>query len=320
MKFRVSTAPAAATGVILLSRFTPEVYALKPPYSEIYQTSTNALTSYSGDTTLRLYNFCDPEWSDGSDGYCYFLLPEDLTYSVSVDACSSMEAQPFMPTNGGENINLLNRVPSNSNAWLGIISSVTDEGSDWSTYDGGTVSYYNWKDSIAIPAEVGKCLVAQSRSTIDTAYYWTSVDCSSLNRMVCRKYLTSLTVPDAEPPASVNGAGGGALAVPIDGEITLYEQFINPSTGDEQAYQYPTLAFVEADEDIQRVSLVSLELSSFLSSLHFPLILLPSPVFFRPLSKEALCPVSSPPPTLLLLKAKSITSPENLARGLLNKF
>jgi hypothetical protein len=95
-------------------------------------------------------------------------------------------------------------------------------------------------------------------------------DCST---MVCTKDAI-LNDGESQPPASVNGGGGGSLGVPFSGEIALYRQFLDPSTGVENAYLYPELKFVEADEAIHRVGLVSVSslfppFSS--SSIHSPL-------------------------------------------------
>jgi hypothetical protein len=107
------------------------------------------------------------------------------------------------------------------------------------------------------------------------------------------------------------------LTVPVNGELILYNQYIDQSTGAESAYQFPKLTFVEADEDIYRAALVN-SLFSITSFLNLP----SSPLLFSPFSritKGALSPVSLPPHTPPLLKAKCTISPENSVLGLLNK-
>jgi hypothetical protein len=241
--------------------------ALKPPYREIYQTTTTS-TAHA-DITLGDLT-CDVGWTL-YNGKCVYGPPGLNSFSQRVSFCNTYDAVPFVPESFSDFEQLHSSLDdTNDWTWLGIMAS----GGNWVKYDGTPATFFNWRAS-APSADAGLC--ASSYPADGPGWYADICDGNSY-QIVCVKSATGGVVetpaptdppetaaptdPPAtagvvEPPASVNGGGGGSTAVPVGGELILYQQSINPSTGVESAYQYPTLTFVEADEDIHRAGLVS---------------------------------------------------------------
>jgi hypothetical protein len=244
-------AMARTTAALFLGRDAARASALKPPFSEIYQTTTPPTTAADGvlDTGMDL---CGAgEWTlDGTS--CYLSTTGAKNYADAVAECESVGGWPFTPANADDVATLLS-ITTSMFVWAGIKSTDGDP-SSWKDYFGNDPSYYNW---LATPISIssGRCIFI-SRS--DGKYYSTSCSFDITITMVC----TKASETTEQPPASVNGGGGGSLGVPFSGEIALYRQFLDPSTGVESAYLYPELKFVEADEAIHRAGLVSV--SSFL--------------------------------------------------------
>jgi hypothetical protein len=300
MTARTNVATAAVTALFLVG--VPGAHALKPRFTEIYQSTTVTTAS---DTTLDTIYTCDTGWTLYS-GDCYFLTASQ-SYTAAVAECTSLTATPFTPESDSENDLLFSLLLSSSTVWVGIAGSPTSE---WLKSDGSVPVYYRWQSAAAV-ASNGLCLEA-----VQLTSFWNANWCFLSNRMVCTKAGSSGGgggssggIGNAEPPASVNGAGG-SLVVPVGGEIALYYQFLNPSTGVENAYQFPKLKFVEAEEAIHRAGLVSLPMSSLISSFL---------ICARQLLKEARSPISMLLPTPPLRKGKCITCKENTAPGRHNK-
>jgi hypothetical protein len=261
----------AITAAILLS---DEVHALKPPYQEIYQTTT--VVTVTGD--VPLFDSCEVGWTL-SDGNCYRSYYG--TFNEGLEYCAIAQSVPFVPTNSEEYLSMFNFVESADdggvNFWLGIVG-----GDSWRLYDGSTVPYFQWRDGTVPVATEGSCALSSASTDVNTG--WTAVSCTGSYSTLCVIRPESPDVSGvAQPPASVNGGGGGSTAVPVGGELVLYQRYINPSTGVESGYQYPTLTFVETDEAIHRAGLVSFTNTSVPS--HLPL----SDHISRKLTLQSLC-------------------------------
>ena len=129
------------------------------------------------------------------------------------------------------------------------------------------VIYTNW--DTGEPAAGNRCAEVNSNGK------WKATSCVVDKRTLCISCLAGgdscllngdvAESTDTQPYPSVANGPSGAISVPLNGEILLYHQFIDPSTGTESFHRYMDLAFVEADEDIHRAALVSV--SSLPSSL-----------------------------------------------------
>jgi hypothetical protein len=279
------------------------------PFQEIYQTTTTGTAGPGSGAMTTADASCDVGWT-ASGSNCYKLTSETAYYVNSVAECEGLGATPFTPESDDENaflVSLLNADPA-AVAWVGICYVETPT-PHWEKYDGSTPTYFPPLFFSFSPT--GMCLyVLESNS----AWVPGNPGIVTNSKMACvEAAATGGDFQPPQPPASVNSGGGGSLAVPFSGELLFYHQFLDTSTGAESAYKYPTLSFVEADEDIHRADLVRILPSP--STLYLSL----TSMCVRLLSKAALSSVFSPRPTLLFLKAKSTISPENTAPGLLNK-
>jgi hypothetical protein len=313
MKSQVGTSQVSAA--VFLSALVGGAHALKPPYQEIYQTTTVATANENA--ILAADYICPDGWFLllAASPLCDGKLPDGFTIFSGSVSCMNYGAEVFIPSNMDEQ-SYMASLAGDSKIYIGVFH----DGSMWTIDNspGNPPSYTYW-DEGGEPASGGfDCVYIDSSDG-----YWQVQPCSTTtsSTVICRKAATEFTdggsVGVSQPPASVNGAAGGLLTVPVNGELILYNQYIDQSTGAESAYQFPKLTFVEADEEIYRAALVN-SLFSITSFLNLP----SSPLLFSPLSritKEALSPVSLPRPTPPLLKAKCTISPENSVLGLLNK-
>jgi hypothetical protein len=275
-----------STATFLLLHFIGTTDALKPFFQEIYQSGIASTTTF-GD----IYVCDEGKVLEGSN--CYWLFDEP---------CYNIDAEFAIPKNDVEN-NFLVSLAAPDPFYLGIVG-LSGVWQDFNTLSPAT--YLNFAEE---PDVIEGCAYAVSPATT-----WLLNRCDEPMWFICVEPATvSGTTVVAQSPAAVNGATGGSLAVPVSGELILYRQFIDPSTGVESAFQYPTLTFVEADEAIHRASLVSV-----LSISWFSIFLIP-PSSIRLLCKEVLSPVSLLPPIPPLLKAKFIISKASTALGRCNK-
>jgi hypothetical protein len=312
-----TTAAATAATALFLGRDAARASALKPAFSEIYQTTTPPTTAADGVLDTGVYSCGPGEWTLVGTS-CYQSTTGDKNYFDALAECDSFGGWPFTPANV-DDLNSLYSFTTATKIWTGIKS--TDGEPAWKDYVGNDPSFYSWPNPLspADPAS-GQCISVEGEGEYFSRSCSTALETST---MVCTK-VASLndggdTPVDSGPPASVNGGGGGSLGVPFNGEIALYRQFLDPSTGVENAYLYPELKFVEADEAIHRAGLVSVSSLFLFPSSPFSSSSIHSTLLCRPLSRETLSRISMPPPTPPLLKAKCITSKASTAPGLFNK-
>jgi hypothetical protein len=253
MKSRVGTSQVSAA--VLLSALVGGAHAFKPPYQEIYQTTTVATANE--DAILAADYICPDGWVlEGP--ICLRKLSEMPFIPTGTTACDEYDATLAIPENPEEET-LLASLAGDSKIYIGIYFMTPDN--VWSTWDcpGCSLKFSNWDEG-------GEPGVA-SASTADCVYidssngFWATQPCSTSasSTVFCFKAASEDggSVGVSQPPASVNGAAGGLLTVPVNGELILYNQYIDQSTGAESAYQFPKLTFVEAAEEIYRAALVN---------------------------------------------------------------
>jgi hypothetical protein len=274
-----SAAPLLILGSSLLPRANAD---LKPPYQEIYQTTTVVTHSVITGAT---YTCPSDDWVF-DNANCYYLIPGGTNFADGVKTCHTMNAEVAIPESSSENAFLLGQIGS-SDLLLGL--KYDSASTSWVTAYHETPIYLGWGGDLPTGA-AGDCIYDSNSNK-----NWQTTSCASELRMLCRKSATvdwgvldvgagddgaagggdgpgdgggggDPVVGVSQPPASVNGAAGGLLSVPVNGELILYHQFLDPSTGVESAYQFPKLTFVEATEEIHRAGLVSF-------TCHLPLLI-----------------------------------------------
>jgi hypothetical protein len=275
----MKSAACAATLLYLGASSLPRgVAALKPAYQEIYQTTTVATTNGNdaiGVTDGATSYLCRTDWVLYGTK-CYYVTPGDMDFDASVEMChTTLSAEVAIAESAAERDFLFSLI-GDSLFWVGLYYNA--DAGKWLTavYNADPV-YTFW--SGGEPNIPDYC-------AYDTVYTWLATPCTfsdPLLKIICRQAATTGgdsggSVGVSQPPASVSGGAGGLLTVPANGELILFNQFINPSSGAESAYQFPELKFVEADEAIYRAGLVSVPcnhpLPFFLSLSDLDLILL----------------------------------------------
>lgn len=142
-------------------------------------------------------------------------------------------------------------------AYMGINDHVNEGSWVWDS-TGQPIIYTNWQ----IGEPNGDNTINCAEIYLDGT--WNDISCDELKLALCvicadgqeSCLPLSGTSTHHNNPAMINGPSG-LVGLPSNGEILLYHEFIDTSTGAQSFHRYMNLGFVEAEEDFRRVALVS---------------------------------------------------------------
>ena len=194
------------------------------------------------------------------DNKCYLLSETKYNYANGLAYCQANSLLTPVILNSDENDFIRGEITDRT--WIGGNDFAKEGTFVWSA-TGRTFTYTNWDSSTSEPNNQGgeeHCAEMLSWGP----GLWNDAVCSDLFNVICFECVEgekfsqiSQQCTNETQLAPVNIVGHGSIGVPYDGEVQLYHQFIDTSTGTESFHRYMDLGFVEADEDIHRVTLVS---------------------------------------------------------------
>jgi hypothetical protein len=189
---------------------------------------------------------------------CYHGSPTSTyDYAGALAYCTSLSMSAGFLGSEAENAYYTSSVAIDR-AYLGITDAAV-EGTWVLAATGEPATYFGWASTEPNGDSTVNCAEIYSDGT------WNDIGCDSLKKALCitcptgyelNAFSESCLAVGGVSPAILNGPSG-SLGVAFNGEVLLYHQFIDTSTGTEGFYRYMNLGFVEADEDIHRVGLVS---------------------------------------------------------------